>query len=195
MNYKNNYPFNQRKLNCNNILKKYPNRIPIICEKFQYSLNAPNIDKHKYLVAYDLTLGQFMAVIRKRMKMTPDAGLYIFINGIISSNSYLLSSLYSDFKDDDGFLYIIYDVESTFGSYYDFKNDDIIYLIQNSKIDYDNSYIIHNIEIIKGGNWHDGFSETHYAYLENIKTNIFEKKEVAYINMMCQVQNIYAIKC
>jgi GABA(A) receptor-associated protein len=115
-NFKNRISFRERKNHCDNILLKYPDRIPILCEKFYYSKNAPEIDKHKYLAGYDLTVGQFMLVIRKRMNLKKEIGLYMFINGIIPSNSSLLRNLYSDFKDADGFLYITYDVENTFGN-------------------------------------------------------------------------------
>jgi GABA(A) receptor-associated protein len=192
--FKNKYPFKQRKLDCNQILLKYPDRIPIICEKHPYSRTAPDIDKHKYLVGFDLTIGQFISVIRKRMSLKPEVGLYIFINDSIPSNSSLIECLFLDHKDKDGFLYVYYDVENTFGNNYDFKKDDIIHLIKDNKIDKNNSYIIHHVEIIKGGNWHDGYDETHYAYLENNKTNLYEKKMIVYLNMMCQIQHIFAIK-
>ena len=192
--FKNKYPFSQRKIDCTQILLKYPDRIPIICEKHPYSKNAPNIDKHKYLVGPDLTLGQFMSIIRKRMSLKPEIALYIFINSSIPSNSSFFNNLFSDYKDDDGFLYITYDIENTFGNNYDFKKGDIVYLIKDNKIDYDNSYIIHFIEITNGGNWHDGYDESHYAYLENTKNNLCEKKMIVYLNMMCQIQKIYAIK-
>lgn len=192
--FKNKYPFKQRKLDCRQILLKYPDRIPIICEKHPYSKNAPNIDKRKYLVGHDLTLGQFMSVIRRRMCLKSEIGLYIFINGSIPSNSSFFNNLFSDYKDDDGFLYITYDIENTFGNNYDFKKGDIIYLIKDAKSDKNDSYIIHQVEIIKGGNWHDGYDETYYAYLENTKTNLCERKMIVYLNMMCQIQNVYAIK-
>ena len=144
-------------------------------------------------MGFDLTVGQFMSVIRKRMYLKPELALYIFINGSIPSNSTILQNLFLDYKDDDGFLYINYDVENTFGNDY-FKKDDIVYLIKDNEPDKNNSYIIHHIEIIKGGNWHDGYDETHYAYLENIKTKLFEKKMIVYLNLMCQVQNFFAIK-
>ena len=192
--FKNRYPFKQRKHDCDQILLKYPDRIPIICEKHSYSRGAPDIDKHKYLVGFDLTIGQFISVIRKRMSLKPEVGLYIFINGSIPSNSSLIQYLFLDYKDDDGFLYINYDIENTFGNNYDFKKGDIIHLIKDNKIDKNNSYIIHHIEIINGGNWHDGYDETHYAYLENNKTNLGEKKMIVYLNMMCQIQDIFAVK-
>ena len=123
--FKNKYSFKQRKLDCMQILLKYPDRIPIICEKYPYSKNAPDIDKHKYLVSHDLTIGQFMSVIRKRMILKPETGLYIFIGGSIPSNSSFLQQLFLDYKDNDGFLYIEYDVENTFGNNYDFKKYNI----------------------------------------------------------------------
>ena len=127
--FKNRYPVKQRKHDCDQILLKYPDRIPILCEKYPYSKNAPEIDKHKYLVSYELTLGQFMLVIRKRMNIKPEVGLYIFINGIIHSNSTLLQELYLDFRDYDGFLYIEYDIENTFGDDSYFEKGDIVYLL------------------------------------------------------------------
>ena len=194
MSFKHLYSLNQRKNECEKILLKYPNRIPIICEKNYNSTNAPDIDKHKYLVSRDLTLGQFMHTIRQRMNLTAEVGLYIFISGFIPSNSQFLSNLYVDFRDDDGFLYVIYDVENTFGSFYDLKKDDLVYLIKDNIIDKSISYIIKEIEIETRGNWHDGFSETHYAYLKNTTTNIIEKKLIAYTSMMNNVQLLYVIK-
>jgi GABA(A) receptor-associated protein len=194
MSFKHLYSLNQRKNECEKILLKYPNRIPIICEKNYNSTNVPDIDKHKYLVSRDLTLGQFMHIIRQRMNLSPDVGLYIFINGFIPTNSQFLSNLYVDFRDDDGFLYIIYDIENTFGSFYDFKTDDLVYLIKDNVIDKSISYIIQDTEIETGGNWHDGYSETHYAYLKNTTTNIIEKKLIAYISMMNNIKLFYVIK-
>jgi GABA(A) receptor-associated protein len=194
MSFKNLYSLNQRKSECEKILLKYPNRIPIICEKNYNSTNAPDIDKHKYLVSRDLTLGQFMHTIRQRMNLTSEVGLYIFISGFIPSNSQFLSNLYVDFRDDDGFLYIIYDVENIFGSCYDFKKDDLVYLIKDNIVDKNILYIIQEIEIEFGGNWHDGYSETHYAYLKNTTTNVIEKKLIAYTSMMNNVNLLYVIK-
>jgi len=192
--FKNRYPFKQRKQDCEQILLKYPDRIPVLCEKYPYSKNAPDIDKHKYLVSYDLTIGQFMAVIRKRMCIKPEVGLYIFINGLIPSNSALVQHLFLDFKDNDGFLYIEYDVENTFGNDDYFIKGDIIYLLQDNKVDKNNTYIIHFIEVIKGGDFHDGYSETHYAYLENTKTKLGEKKMILYTNIMCGIKLFFAVK-
>ena len=57
-----------------------------------------------------------MYVIRKRLKLTSDKSIYLFINEkIIPTTSALLGEIYEKYKDEDGFLYISYGGESTFG--------------------------------------------------------------------------------
>jgi GABA(A) receptor-associated protein len=74
-----------------------------------------DIDKKKYLVPADLTCGQFVYVIRKRLKLPPEQAIQLFINGIIPSTAALLNTIYEEHKDEDGFLYISYCGENTFG--------------------------------------------------------------------------------
>jgi GABA(A) receptor-associated protein len=98
------------------IMRKYPDRMPIIVTKSVYS-NVPEIDKQKYLAPIDLTLGQFQYVIRKRLKLSPEKALFLFINGEIYCPSVLLISIYEKEHDTgDGFLHMTYSGENTFGS-------------------------------------------------------------------------------
>ena len=53
-------------------MRKYPDRVPIICEKIGDDLSVPDIDRKKYLVPNDLGVAQFMYVIRKRMKLSSE---------------------------------------------------------------------------------------------------------------------------
>jgi GABA(A) receptor-associated protein len=96
------------------ILQKYPDRIPIIVEK-QRKSKIPDIDKNKYLVPKEMTMGQFIYVIRKRIKLNPTEALFVFTNNILCNNNILLSEIYNTYKDKDGFLYIVYTSENTFG--------------------------------------------------------------------------------
>lgn len=94
---------------------KYPDRIPVICEK-QDASDIPDIDKNKFLVPSDLTVGQFQYVVRKRIKLSPDKALFLFCNNAIMTTSELISTAYESSKDpEDGYLYIVYSGESTFG--------------------------------------------------------------------------------
>jgi GABA(A) receptor-associated protein len=60
---------------------KYPERIPVIVGKAK-GCNLNDIDKKKYLVPCDLTIGQFISIIRQRIKLSPDKAIFIFINNI-----------------------------------------------------------------------------------------------------------------
>lgn len=115
MNFKKKFPFENRLNESIRIRTKYPDRIPIICEKATDKKDVPYIDKNKYLVSNDLTIGQFIYVIRKRLKLLPEYALFIFISGSIPPSSALICSLYEESKDADGFLYISYSKENTFG--------------------------------------------------------------------------------
>ena len=105
----------KRKSEAERIRAKYPDRVPVICEKADRS-DIPDIDKKKYLVPADLTVGQFHYVIRKRIKLAPEKALFLFFSNSIPPNAALMSTVYEEQKDEDGFLYIQYSGESTFGS-------------------------------------------------------------------------------
>jgi len=77
--------------------------------------DIPDIDKKKYLVPSDLTVGQFHYVIRKRIKLAPEKALFLFCSNSIPPNAALMSTVYEEQKDEDGFLYVQYSGESTFG--------------------------------------------------------------------------------
>jgi len=114
--YKAQYSFETRLTESERILSKYPDRIPIICEPNPIRTNTlPMIDKNKYLVPTDLTVGQFLFVIRKRLKMHAEQALYLFVGGSIPPTSELIQSLYYSNRDADGFLYFTYNCENTFG--------------------------------------------------------------------------------
>ena len=113
--FKKEFTFNERISESSRIINKYSDRIPIICEKIDKS-TISEIDKKKYLVPSDLTCAQFIFVIRKRLNLTPEKAIFLFINGIIPQASELISSLYNKYKDSDGFLYITYASENVFGS-------------------------------------------------------------------------------
>ena len=107
------FPFDKRLAESTRIISKFPDRIPIIVERG--NTNIQDIDKNKYLVPKDLTVGQFMYVIRKRIKLNPDEAFYLFINNTIPATAQLMNIEYENKKDEDGFLYVTYAGESTFG--------------------------------------------------------------------------------
>lgn len=113
-NFKSKHSFDNRCKESKNIITKYPDRVPVIVEK-QETSDVVDIDKNKFLVPCDLTVGQFVYVIRKRMKMPPEKAIFVFVDNHIPMQSSLMSSIYDQSKDKDGFLYIKYAGENTFG--------------------------------------------------------------------------------
>ncbi len=113
--FKKNHTFDQRKGEAKRIISKYPDRIPVIVEKLEKS-QIPDIDKKKYLVPSDLTVGQFLYIIRKRIKLNPEQAIFIFVaDNVLPATSLIMSQLYREQKDDDGFLYILYSGEQVYG--------------------------------------------------------------------------------
>ena len=113
-NFKSKYSLKKRKIESNRILHKYPERFPIIVEKARCS-DLPAIDKNKFLVPIDLTMGQFCFVIRRRISLGSEKALYVYIDGYIPSTSMTMKHLYHTKKNEDGFLYVTYCAENTFG--------------------------------------------------------------------------------
>lgn len=108
--------YSKRLLESQRISCKYPDRIPVVCQKSCSAKNGcPEIDKNKYLIPHDLTMAQFIYVIRKRLKLRPEVALFMFINGKIPSGTELMMTIYENEQDTDGFLYVFYSQENTFG--------------------------------------------------------------------------------
>ena len=113
--FKREFSFDNRLAESTRVLKKYPERKPIICEKYGSQKDLPDIDKKKYLIHNGLTFGHFMFVIRKRIKLQPESALFLFVNNKLISSSSIIDHVYHQEKDPDGFLYISYSKENVFG--------------------------------------------------------------------------------
>ncbi|CAK9197291.1 unnamed protein product [Sphagnum troendelagicum] len=111
------HPLEKRQAEAARIRDKYPDRIPVIVEKAEKS-DIPDIDKKKYLVPADLTVGQFVYVIRKRIKLSSEKAIFIFVKNVLPPTAAMMSSIYEEHKDEDGFLYFTYSGENTFGDLY-----------------------------------------------------------------------------
>jgi GABA(A) receptor-associated protein len=112
--FKKKFPLKKRVEESSRIRKKYPDRVPIIVEK-ALSTDIDTIDRKKYLVPSDLTVGQFVYVIRKRIKLEPEKAIFLFINNTLPPTAALISQIYKEHKDTDGFLYVLYSGDNAFG--------------------------------------------------------------------------------
>lgn len=79
---------------------------------------TPTPTYNKFLVPTDLTLGQFIYVFRKKVPTQSDQALFFSIGGQMLGGAFgmTMGQLDKENKDEDGFLYIRYQHESTFGA-------------------------------------------------------------------------------
>lgn len=114
--YKQRVPFETRLAEASRITEKFPGRVPVIVERSPSAdKKVPILDKEKFLVPRDLTVSQFIYVIRKRLALPSEMAMFLFVNGTLPTTNMLLSELYSINKDRDGFMYAQYSGENTFG--------------------------------------------------------------------------------
>ena len=114
MKFKSSNDYESRVTESDRIMKKYPNRIPIIIEKAD-DCQLNDIDKTKYLVPNDLNMNQFVYIIRKRIKLDNSQSIFFIVGSNICPSNTPLCNIYEEHKDEDGFLYILYTSENTFG--------------------------------------------------------------------------------
>ncbi|KAH8415448.1 hypothetical protein KR215_005186 [Drosophila sulfurigaster] len=120
--YKEEHAFEKRRAEGDKIRRKYPDRVPelLYCLLFVIVEKAPkarigDLDKKKYLVPSDLTVGQFYFLIRKRIHLRPEDALFFFVNNVIPPTSATMGSLYQEHHEEDYFLYIAYSDENVYG--------------------------------------------------------------------------------
>lgn len=107
---------NKLKESVKKIIEKYPDRVPVYVTRGKGDKNLKNIDQNKFIVPEDITVSQFMAIIRKKIELGPEMALFLFVNkGTLPVQSATMASLYNTYKNDDGLLEIEYCGENTFG--------------------------------------------------------------------------------
>jgi len=119
LDYKSKRTLEERKRDYERIKKKYPNRIPIIVTKLTGS-DIGDLKKNKYLIPNDITFGQFIYTIRKHLELKPEQAIYMFVKNNILPVSSMVSQIHKEFAEEDGFLYITYGAENTFGEFGEF---------------------------------------------------------------------------
>jgi GABA(A) receptor-associated protein len=113
--YRKTVPFEERKIKASLILKQHADRIPVVVECSQELQIIHPLKKNKFIVPFELTLAQFMFVIRKHMKLEATHAIFVFINNKLHPTTAMMGELYANEKDADGFMYLCVFQESTFG--------------------------------------------------------------------------------
>jgi len=111
--------FEYRKNACIRIKQKFPNKIPVILIPRPNS-EGINLLKRNFIIEPDTYFSKLYTEIRSVMDETSlktysSKGIYLFINGQTIHGMITFGELYEKYADKDGFLYVVYTSENTFG--------------------------------------------------------------------------------
>jgi len=109
--FKEKHSLEERKISSKRIMEKNPDRYPIIV----IPGDGIKIDKEKYLVPSDVTVGSFFYILRQRVNLKPEEAMFLFVNNTLPPVSALVSHIYNEHKDEDGYLYATLLREQVYG--------------------------------------------------------------------------------
>ena len=112
--YKQGKSLEERRKESENIIQKYRSHIPVIVDK-EPKCSLPDIERQKFLVPSELSIGQFVFVVRKRINLAPSDAIFLFVNKKIPTPNQTMGSLYEENKDEDGFMYCTYSSDTAYG--------------------------------------------------------------------------------
>lgn len=114
--YKEKKTFAQRVKDIQKVHAKYPGKIPVIVERFKKEKQLPLLSRTKFLIPDHLTVGYIIMQIRRMLQLNPTQAVFLLVNQrSMASQTMTMSQLYNQEKDPDGFLYIVYASQETFG--------------------------------------------------------------------------------
>ncbi|GIY64590.1 autophagy-related protein 8c [Caerostris darwini] len=111
--YKKRKSFESRKQESLDIYHLYPKSVPIILERAPNG-KTPTAQKEKYLVPRNLSVTNFILMVKKNMILNHDASIYLLSKGKVLPPSWTMGEVFNEEKDEDGFLYLTYNSYLTF---------------------------------------------------------------------------------
>ena len=95
------------------ILAEYPDRVPVL-------VRPEKSDKtYRFLVDENITIMNFLVLLRSKIKMDSSQGIYIFIQtggeAILPPTSSTMGTIYHEYKNSNLVLNLVYAKENVFG--------------------------------------------------------------------------------
>ncbi|CAF1703536.1 unnamed protein product, partial [Brassica napus] len=80
--FKDQFSSDERLKESSNIIAKYPDRVPVIIEKYS-NADLPDMEKSKFLVPRDMTVGHFIHMLSNRLQLDPSKALFVFVQNTL----------------------------------------------------------------------------------------------------------------
>ncbi|CAD7093361.1 unnamed protein product [Hermetia illucens] len=95
---------------------RFPTKIPIIVDRYAREYELPYLNKRKFLVPQEITMAQFLLIIRNRLNISHNKALFLLVNNrTLVPMSKSITEVYEQHRSDDGFLYMTYTSQEVFG--------------------------------------------------------------------------------
>lgn len=108
--------FQKRVKTSTDIMKQYPNCVPVICEPAKISqIDVSTYFHVKYIVPRECTIARFMLKVRSQLNLNPEIAMYMFIGDFLPPVSQSIGEVYEKYHENDGFLYMEFAGENFFG--------------------------------------------------------------------------------
>lgn len=113
--------FEQRLWSASQLKIKYQDRVPVVVLPYKSYPVQRRMSQEKFLVPVDITVAQFLLILRKKMTLKPEETLFLFAESAGGKKKSLLSAtdtigtVYDSCHEPDMFLYLVYSQEDAFG--------------------------------------------------------------------------------
>ena len=108
--------FTARRKECVHLKSKYPDRAPFVIKRHLNSKNIADLEQSRFMLLKDQPMGMVIKLVRERLSLSPKESLYFFVkDGVVLSASMTVAEVYQLYTDEDGFAYLTYATQETFG--------------------------------------------------------------------------------
>jgi GABA(A) receptor-associated protein len=112
--------FQERIERSNALKQKYPHCVPVIVKKNKNDVILQDQIQSKYLIPKNVEISYLLISIKKKLKLDANKALFVFVqknneNSFLVTPSMNMGEVYNSYSSSDGFVYLIYTSENTFG--------------------------------------------------------------------------------